>query len=75
LQQAETSNVGKRERKRKKTNKPRLCLLRMNGTPWRSDDTNLQQSMSMAKCIRVYVLGGRMLRLTNGTEEFFDYVG
>ena len=49
---------------------PRLyLLLRMNSTPWRSDDTGSQQSMNMDKCVRVYVLGGRALRLgrlTNG---------
>jgi hypothetical protein len=55
------SNVRKRDQKRKKKDSPRHCLLRLNRyrSPWRSDASDSQQSMTMGKCIRVYVLGGR----------------
>jgi hypothetical protein len=47
--------------KRKKKSTPRLLAAAPEQycKPWRSGDTGSQQSMSMDKCIRVYVLGGR----------------
>lgn len=47
------------EKKKEKTSTPPLlaCLLaapKQYCKPWRSDDTEWQQSMSMDECVRVY---------------------
>lgn len=62
----------RKERKKKKCTKPRLCLLRMNNKPWRPDSSESQQSMSMDEVSSsVYVcmcLAGAVER--EGTEAW-----